>query len=272
MNQIKSSTIYIQVAIAALLYNLLHIFAWELPLAIRLGWKINVIGDVFIISISTVSIILISWRKKIGLIAGMIPALWAIFLQWFLVYIISGYKEPYGVWWYPVFPIFQGIMIVFFSVLAYKDNNLRHDSGLEITKGLKSPTIYLYAISGFLLVQTGQKVVREMVVGFRQSGIRGALVMLFIALIAVAAAVMLIKRVRWSLGLAILFGIGLLIQPIVYHIIMGEPCLGGIWWYPFFTAFQGAFILYFAITPFRNERKLSDSGQKMMPLEERSSV
>ena len=31
MNQIKSSSIYIQVAVAALLYNLLHMFAWELP-------------------------------------------------------------------------------------------------------------------------------------------------------------------------------------------------------------------------------------------------
>lgn len=258
MNQIKSPSIYIQVAVAALLYNLLHVFAWELPLSIKLGWRINVIGNVSIISISTVSIILISLRKKIGLIMGMIPVLWAIFFQWFLVYIISGYKEPYGVWWYPIFPIFQGIMIGYFSVLTYKDNILQHDSKLEITKGLKSPAIYLYAISGFLLVQTGQKFVREMVVGFRQSGIRGALSMLFIALIAIAAAVMLIKRVRWSLGLAMLFGVWLLMQPIVYHIIMGEPCLGGIWWYPFFTAIQGAFIIYFSLLVFLNERKIAD--------------
>jgi hypothetical protein len=255
MDQIKSSPIYIQVAVAALLYNLLHIFAWELPLAIKLDWGINVIGDVFIISISTVSIILISLRKKIGLILGMIPALWAIFLQWFLVYVISGYKEPNGVWWYPIFPIFQGIMIVYFSALTYKDNNPQHDSRLEIGKGLKSPSIYLYAISGFLLVQTGQKFVREMVVGFRQSGIRGALVMLIITLISVAAAVMLIKRVKWGLGLAIFAGIILLMQPIVYHVIMGEPCLGGIWWYPFFTAFQGAFVIYFSLLVFLNERK-----------------
>ena len=49
MNQTKSTTIYIQVSVAALLYNLLHILAWELPLAASLGWRINVIGDVFII-------------------------------------------------------------------------------------------------------------------------------------------------------------------------------------------------------------------------------
>jgi hypothetical protein len=258
MNRIKSSSIYIQVAVAALLYNLLHIFAWELPIAIKLGWRINVIGDVFIISISTMSIILISFRKKIGLILGMIPALWAIFLQWFLVYIISGYKEPNGVWWYPVFPIFQGIMIGCFSILAYKDNNLQHESGLEITKGLKSPSIYLYAISGFLLVQTGQKFVREMIVGFQEGGIRGVLSVIFVTLIMIVAAVMILKRMKWGLGLAIFSGVIVLMQPIVYHMIMGKPCLGGIWWYPIFTAIQGAFIIYFSLLAFCNTRKISD--------------
>jgi hypothetical protein len=264
MNQIKASIIYIQVAVAALLYNLLHIFAWELPLAMRFGWKINVIGDIFIISISTMSIILISLRKKIGLIAGMIPALWAIFFQWFLVYIIWGYKEPYGVWWYPIFPIFQGIMIGYFSVLTYKDDNLQHESGLEITKGLKSPSIYLYAVSGFLLVQTGQKFVREMVVGFQEGGIRGVLSVILVTLIMIVAAVMVLKRMKWGSGLAIFSGVIVLMQPIVYHMIMGKPCLGGIWWYPIFTAIQGVFILYFTIMLLRNEKSLSDS-KKMMP-------
>jgi hypothetical protein len=258
MDQIKSSSIYIQVAVAALLYNLLHMFAWELPAAIKLGWRINVIGDVFIISISTVSIILISLRKKMGLIVGMMPVLWAIFLQWFLVYIISGYKEPDGVWWYPVFPIFQGIMIGCFSILAYKDDNLQHESGLEITKGLKSPSIYLYAISGFLLVQSGQKFVREMVVGFQEGGIRGVLSVIFVTLIMIVAAVMILKRMKWGLGLAIFSGVIVLMQPIVYHIIMGKPCLGGIWWYPIFTAIQGAFIVYFSLLLFLNERKITD--------------
>ena len=66
MYQIKSPKIYIRVTAAALLYNLLHILAWELPLAIRQGWWINIIGDVFIISMIIISIILISIRKKMG--------------------------------------------------------------------------------------------------------------------------------------------------------------------------------------------------------------
>jgi len=250
MNQIKSPSIYIQVTVAALLYNLLHMFAWELPIAIRLGWKINVIGDIFIISISIMSIILIFLRKKIGLMLGMIPALWAIFLQWFLVYIISGYKEPNGVWWYPVFPIVQGIMLGYFCVLTYKDNILHNDRGLEIVKGLKSPSIYLYGISGFLLMQTGQKFVREMVVGFQEGGIRGVLSVLLVTLIMIGAAFMVLKRMKWGLWLAIFSGVIVLMQPIVYHLIMGKPCLGGIWWYPIFTAVQGAFIIYFSLLVF----------------------
>jgi len=258
MDQIKSSPIYIQVVVAALLYNLLHIFAWELPIAVKLGWKINVIGDLFIILISTVSIILISLRRKIGLLIGMMPAIWAIFLQWFLVYIISGYKEPYGVWWYPIFSIFQGIMIGYFSFLTYKDKNLRHASKIEMVKGLKSPSIYLYAVSGFLLVQTGQKFVREMVVGFRESGIRGALGVILVTLIMIVAAAMVLKRMKWGLWLALFSGVIVLMQPIVYHMIMGKPCLGGIWWYPIFTAIQGAFIIYFSLLVFLNEKKIAD--------------
>ena len=258
MDRIKSSSIYIQVAVAALLYNLLHMFAWELPLAIKLDWRINVIGGIFIISISTMSIILISFRKKIGLMLGMIPALWAIFLQWFLVYIIAGYKEPYGVWWYPIFPIFQGVMIGLFCALTYKDNILQHDSGLEMVKRLKSPSIYLYAISGFLLVQTGQKFVREMVVGFQEGGIRGALTVILVTLIMIVAAVMVLKRMKWGLWLAIFSGVIVLMQPIVYHTIMGKPCLGGIWWYPIFTAIQGAFIVCFSLLLFLNEKKITD--------------
>ncbi len=259
MNQIKASTIYIQVAVAALLYNLLYIFSWELPLAIKLNWGINVIGDIFIIAISITSIILISFRKKIGLQLGMIPALWAVFLQWFLVYIVAGYKEPNGVWWHPVFPIFQGIMIVFFSIFAFKNNDRQHESELETTKGLKSPSIYLYAISGFLLAHTAKKIVCEMVVGFRDSGIQGAITVIFIMLIAIIAAVMVIKRMKRGVMLTIFLGVLVMAQPIIYHVILGKPCLSGIWWYPIFTAFQGVFILYFTMALLRNEKTLTDN-------------
>ena len=255
MNQIKSPAIYLQGTVAALLYNLLHILAWELPLAVRIGWRINVVGDVFIVAIGIISMILISMRKRIGLMLGMAPALWAILLQWLLVYIITGYKEPNGVWWYPLFPIFQGIVIVYFINLAYHGDEGQHDQGIGM--GLKSPSIYLHASAAFLLVQTGQKFVREIVVGYLQNGgLKGAFPSTLLMLIAIAAAILLIKRVKWSIALAIFTGGFLLMQPVVYHLIMGKPCLGGIWWYPFFTVVQGAFILYFSARILLKEREL----------------
>jgi hypothetical protein len=172
---LKSSSIYIQAAIAALTYNLLHILAWELPIAIRYGWNVNVIGDGIVIVASILGIILIAFRKKVGLILGFIPAAWAIFFQWFLVYYIFGYKEPTGVWWYH-----------------------NPEPELESGQGLISPSIYLYAIAAFLLVQTGQKFVREMVVGFRQhGGLEGGLPVILLAMMSIVAAGLLIKRSKW---------------------------------------------------------------------------
>jgi hypothetical protein len=256
MDQIKSPAIYLQVTVAALLYNLLHILAWELPLAVNMGWRINIVGDVFIISVGIISVILVSMRKRIGLMLGMIPAMWAILLQWLLVYVISGYKEPNGVWWYPLFPFFQGIMIVYFIVLAYRGDEARSDQG--IGKGLKSPSIYLFAPAAFLLVQTGQKIVRELVVGYLDNGgLKGALPSALLMLMAIAAALLLIKKVKWSMLLAIFTGGFLMMQPVVYHLIMGKPCIGGIWWYPFFTVVQGAFIISFSLLLFFNERKMT---------------
>jgi hypothetical protein len=87
----------------------------------------------------------------------------------------------------------------------------------------------------------------------------------------IVAAVMVLKRIQWGLGLAIFSGVIVLMQPIVYHLILGKPCLGGIWWYPFFTAVQGAFIIYFSLLVFLNEKRLSDS-KKMMPCEKRNCL
>jgi hypothetical protein len=256
---LKSSSLYIQAAIAALIYNLLHILAWELPIATRYGWNVNVIGDGVVIVTSVMSIILIAFRKKAGATLGFISAIWAIFFQWYLVYIVFGYKEPTGVWWYPLFPIFQGIMIVFFCVLAYRNIDHHPEPELEKVSGLRSPSIYLYTIAAFLLVQTGQKFVRELVVGFRQhGGLEGLIPSLMLTIIAIAAAGLLIKRSKLGLGLAIFSGLILLAQPIIYHIIMGKPCLGGIWWYPFFTAIQGSFILYFSVLVLLKERNIQD--------------
>ncbi len=74
----------------------------------------------------------------------------------------------------------------------------------------------------------------------------------------IVAAVMVLKRMKWGVGLALFSGVIVLMQPIVYHMIMGKPCLGGIWWYPIFTAIQGTFIVYFSLLAFFNKRKITD--------------
>ena len=117
-SRLTSPSIYIQVVVAALIYNLMHAFAWELPIAHKLDWRINIIGACVFSAISVVSIILILMRRRFGLIFGMISAIWPLSLQWILVYLIQGYSEPNGVWWYPLFPIFQGALIIYFAVRA----------------------------------------------------------------------------------------------------------------------------------------------------------
>ena len=78
-----------------------------------------------------------------------------------------------------------------------------------------------------MLVQTGQKFVREIVVGYLENGgLKGALPSTLLTLIAIAAAILLIKRVKWGIGLAIFTGGILLMQPIVYHYHHGEAMFG----------------------------------------------
>lgn len=255
-DQFKSPAMHIKVVIAALLYNLLHMLAWELSMAVKLGWQANVIGSMSVIFVSLISIVFISQRKKIGLYLAMIPAAWAIVFQWLVVYVLAGHTEPNGVWWYPVFPIFQGVMIVYFTARILKDVDVQYAPLRNDTARLISPSIYLQAVGALLLVQTGQKFVREMVVGYGQSGTRGALLMLFIALMEIAAAIMVLHRIKSGLKMAVILGTLLLMQPVIYHIILGKPCLGGIWWYPFFTAIEGASIVYFSWLVFDNEKKL----------------
>jgi hypothetical protein len=60
-------------------------------------------------------------------------------------------------------------MIVFFGVLAYRDIDSQTEPKLETGDGLKSPFIYLYVISAFLIAHSVKKFVVEMVVGFRNN-------------------------------------------------------------------------------------------------------
>lgn len=246
---------YIQVILAVLVFNALHLLAWELPLAVKHNFLINIYGAAVILIISPLGIFLISMKRKIGLILGLMQASWAVIFQWFFVYIVVGHTEPNGVWWYPLFTILQGLQIIYFTILILT-GAFQHALPVETKNSLRSPAIYLQAISALLVTQVGQKIVREAVVGFDEGQERALIAIFLVIVFAITSAVFLIKRKKLGLWMAMFYGSLLLIQPLVYHLILGRPCYGGIWWYPFFTATQGGFIVYFATVVFRQERQL----------------
>lgn len=65
-----------------------------------------------------IGIILSLFRIKWGLVLGVIPACW-VTVQWIWVHVIKGHPDPLGIWWYPIFPIVQGALIIYFSILAW---------------------------------------------------------------------------------------------------------------------------------------------------------
>ncbi|MCD4740054.1 hypothetical protein K8R43_02560 [archaeon] len=118
----KKLSIYFQVVIALLFINLIHKIVREIPGSMNLTAE-GMIGILFttgMAGILAISIILLLLGKKQGLLLGMIPAVWAM-LQWIVVHVIRGYPDQNGIWWYPIFPIIQGALIIYFSVLAMKN-------------------------------------------------------------------------------------------------------------------------------------------------------
>jgi len=118
-----SLSIYIQAVIAMLFINLIHKIVREIPGGYSLSadrGPIGIIGTIVMAIIIAVSIVLLCLKRKEGLYFGIIPAIWAM-LQWILVHVIWAYPDQNGVWWYPIFPIVQGLLIIYFSYLAWKN-------------------------------------------------------------------------------------------------------------------------------------------------------
>lgn len=122
-NDSKYPSIYIQAVIAALLVNLVHKFVREIPGSIsQMGTQGAVGGVVTIITavIIAISILLLLLKRKEGVILGIIPAIWAM-VQWIIYHVIWGYPDINGIWWYPIFPVVQGLLIIYFSLLAWRN-------------------------------------------------------------------------------------------------------------------------------------------------------
>ena len=117
---IKSRTsIYCQAAIAMMLIQLVHKIVREIPGAIKMGGPGAIAVPIFA-GLLAVGILLIVLKNKWGLILGIIDGAFMLF-QPVLVHIILAHPDQNGIWWYPVFPWIQAILIIYFCCLAWKN-------------------------------------------------------------------------------------------------------------------------------------------------------
>ncbi|MCK4577223.1 MAG: hypothetical protein KAU50_00445 [Candidatus Marinimicrobia bacterium] len=111
-------SIHIQAAMALMLIQLVHKIVREIPGALNMGGPGVVAVPVFA-GLLAVGILLLALRIKWGLILGMIDGAFMLF-QPILVHIILAHPDQNGIWWYPIFPWTQALLIIYFCRLAWK--------------------------------------------------------------------------------------------------------------------------------------------------------
>lgn len=125
-NKLKSPKIYIQAVIALLLVQLIHKIVREIPGSINMEGPGVIVPSIFT-GLLVISIILLVLKNKWGLILGMIDGVFMIF-QPVLIHIILAHPDQNGVWWYPIFPWIQAVLIIYFSLLVLRNEKKYLDS------------------------------------------------------------------------------------------------------------------------------------------------
>ncbi len=120
-NQSQGLPLHIQAAMAMMFILFVHKLVREIPGSLKLEGSIGGIATITAAVMLALGIALLFFRNRWGLIIGAIPAVWAT-LQWILVHVIQGNPDQNGVWWYPIFPIVQGALIIYFSILAWRND------------------------------------------------------------------------------------------------------------------------------------------------------
>ncbi len=115
----KKLSIYIQAAIAMALIQLVHKIVREIPHSLSMGGPGAILVPIFTVLL-VIGIILLFFNIKWGLILALIDGLFMIF-QPILVHIILTQPDINDIWWYPIFPWIQAILIIYFSALAWKN-------------------------------------------------------------------------------------------------------------------------------------------------------
>ncbi len=114
--------IELQVVIAMLLIQLIHKIVREIPGSLKLGGPGWIITSMFSVLLVT-GIVLTLFRKKAGLILGIICGAWMTF-QPIYVHIIMALPDQNGIWWYPIFPWIQAILIIYFCVISWRNKEI----------------------------------------------------------------------------------------------------------------------------------------------------
>lgn len=118
-NKLSVPVIYIKALAALMFIQFAHKVVREIPHALRMSKMFPKLGLMFFAILLIVGIIGVLWRFKWGLVFGIIGATWIIF-QPFFVHGIMRVPALNGIWWYPVFPITQGGLIIYFSLITWQ--------------------------------------------------------------------------------------------------------------------------------------------------------
>ena len=121
-NQSQNLPVRIQAVMAMMFILFVHKLVREIPGSLNMEGKIGGVATIITAAMLALGIALLFFRNRWGLILGAIPAVWAM-LQWILVHVIWAHPDQNGIWWYPIFPIVQGALIIYFSILAWRDND-----------------------------------------------------------------------------------------------------------------------------------------------------
>ena len=120
-NQSRGLSIYIQAAMAMMFILFVHKLVREIPGSLDVEGAVGGVATIIATAMLALGIALLFFRNRWGLILGAIPAIWAM-LQWILVHVIQAHPDRNGIWWYPIFPIVQGALIIYFSILAWRND------------------------------------------------------------------------------------------------------------------------------------------------------
>jgi hypothetical protein len=120
-NKLGVPVFYIKTVIALMFIQLTHKAVREIPHVLRMTRMFPKAGLILFTVLLIAGIVGVSFRFKWGLIFGMIGGTWMI-LQPFLVHGIMRRPAVNGIWWYPIFPITQGALIIYFSRLTLQKN------------------------------------------------------------------------------------------------------------------------------------------------------